>query len=194
MTRAGAALVLTASISLGLALAACSSTTSGAPSGTPVRTVPSSPSAEVPAAPAVDRPLDLYGIAGCAVLSPEKLQALDLLPRSAADESNGNASACSWTSTGESFNATVALSGARDLRLFYRMRETFNFFEPESVGGYPAVRVSDANSGSCLILVGNADDQSFSAQVGGLGGPQQDWCEVARRVAGAVLTSLPPRR
>jgi hypothetical protein len=193
MTRAGAQFVLAVSISLTLALAACSSSPSGSQSGAPVRAAPT-PAFTEPAVPTVDRPLNLHGIAACAVLSPEKLRAMDLVPATAVNESNANASGCSWASDDDSFNATVALSEIRDLRLFYRMRDTFNFFEPEVVDGYPAVRVSDVDSGSCLILVGNANDQSFSVQAGGLGGLQRDWCALARRVASAVLTSLPPGR
>jgi hypothetical protein len=128
------------------------------------------------------------------VLTGEQLRRLGLDPATASDESNSNASACSWTSVDDSFDVGIALSTVRDLELFYEMRQTFQSFEPEMVAGYPAVRTSPANGvASCSLLVGNADDQSFSVNTGGLSGPLRDWCSLAEGVASAVLMSLPPR-
>lgn len=142
----------------------------------------------------IDRPLDVRGVAACGVLSSDQLQSLGLASDTASDTSNANASGCRWKSGDGSFDVNVVLSSTRDLELFYSIRDTFPVFESRQVDEYPAVRTSSAESGSCLILVGNASDQSFSAQAGTLGGERQDWCSVAGRVASIVLTSLPPRR
>jgi hypothetical protein len=189
-----AAFVSLMCIALGVALAGCSSATSKQPESV---STPASPSVDVSpkgAAPSVDRPLDAHGVAACDVLTGDQLRSLGLDPATAADESNSNATACSWTSVDESFDAGIALSTARDLELFYEMRQTFQRFEPETIAGYPAVRTSPADGiASCSLLVGNAEDQSFSVNTGGLSGPQRDWCSIANGVASAVLMSLPPR-
>ncbi|WP_366889110.1 DUF3558 domain-containing protein [Pseudonocardia sp.] len=195
MMNSGPVSGLLASFVLVLALSACSTASS-----TPPLVVPPPP-AEVTASappvsgvPTVDHPLDLRGIRACEALTAEMLQSLDLTADTASDRSNANASACGWTARDGSFEAGIALSTVRDLRLYYSLRTSFPIFEPEVISGYPAVRVSDVNSGSCVILVGNADDQSFSARAGGFSGPLRDLCVTARDVASAALTSLPPRR
>jgi hypothetical protein len=143
--------------------------------------------------PTVDRPLDSRGIRACQALTTEHLELLNLAADTASDRSNANASACGWTAHDGSFEAGIALSTVRDLKLYYSLQSSFPVFESEVITGYPAVRVSDVNSGSCVIVVGNADDQSFSARAGGFSGPLRDMCATARDVASAALTSLPPR-
>jgi hypothetical protein len=188
---------LAAAAAVMVLLAACSGgpAHSSATSRSPV-SPPAGPTADqsTQSAPPVDRPLDVRGVAACGVLSSDQLRSLNLASDTASDTSNANASGCRWKSGDGSFDVNVVLSSTRDLELFYSIRDTFPVFEPQQVDEYPAVRASAAESGSCLILVGNASDQSFSAQAGTLGGERQDWCSVAGRVASIVLTSLPPRR
>lgn len=191
--RAPFAVAVAVSAMLGLVAASCSSASASRPSEVPAPVSPSTSQNYVHTVPDIDRPKESRGIRACAVISSSQFTALGLAPTTASDESNENASACHWTSNDDSFDASVALSTIRDLRLFYQMRETFRTFDPEIVAGYPAVRTSPAGGGSCTILVGNANDQSFSIQAGGLSGPMRDWCSIAREVAAAVLMSLPSR-
>jgi hypothetical protein len=191
--RARAPFAIAVSVMLGIVVASCASVSASRPSQVSAPVSPSASQVHGQTVPDVDRPKESRGIRACAVISSSQLTAMGLASATASDESNGNASACHWSSSDDSFDASVALSTIRDLRLFYQMRETFRAFEPDVVAGYPAVRTSPAGGGSCTILVGNADDQSFSIQVGGLSGPMRDWCSIAREVAAAVLMSLPSR-
>jgi hypothetical protein len=192
MSCRGVAVVLLAFATLSLFSVACSKSTASRPE-VHAPAAPSTSNTDEPLVPLVERPLEARNARACEVLTAGQLRALDLATDSATDISNGNASSCDWTSEDESFQIGIALSVTRNLKLFYEMHDTFQTFEPEVISGYPAVRTTPADGASCLILVGTSDDQSFSAQAGGLAGPPRDFCSVAERVAAAVLTSLPPR-
>jgi hypothetical protein len=195
MTNRPAAFSALTPILAGLALAACStSTPAPSPPASPLSTEATPSFPPVSGVPIVNRPLDSSGIRACQALTAQQLQSLKLAADTASDRSNENASACNWTARDGSFEAGLALSTMRDLELYYSVRDSFPIFEPEVIAGYPSVRVSEVNSGSCVILVGNAADQSFSARAGGFSGPLRDLCAAARDIASAALTSLPPRR
>jgi hypothetical protein len=192
MIRRGVAVALLPFAALSLFSVACSNSTASRPE-MPGPAAPSTINTDEPLAPLVERPLEARNARACEVLTADQLRALDLAADSATDTSNGNASSCDWTSEDESFQIGIALSATRNMELFYEMRDTFGTFEPEIISDYPAVRTTPADGVSCLILVGSSNDQSFSAQAGGLAGPPRDFCSIAERVAAEVLASLPPR-
>lgn len=194
MIRTRSAIAAVILLVLGTSLSGCSPVAQVADEE-PESNAPASASAlPVQTVPKVVQPLDSRDVRACLIFDSDQLLSLDLAGSTATNGSTPNASACDWRSNDASFSAGIALSGSRDLDLYYAIRETFPVFEPEEVSGYPAVRVSNADGASCVILVGNSDDQALSARADGLGGPRRDYCSVARDVARAALQSLPPRR
>ncbi|MGP4015716.1 DUF3558 domain-containing protein [Saccharopolyspora sp. 5N708] len=75
--------------------------------------------------------------------------------------------------------------------------QSYAYFVPSSVDGYPAIFASSIDrrgGGECEITVGVADDASFSVEfsVNGAasGGGQVDACPEAQRIAGMVVRNL----
>jgi hypothetical protein len=182
------------SVVLAVTLSACSSATRMGDQELKTGPQPSVSTPPVQSVPKVAHPRDSRDVRACLLLDADQLRSLGLAAATVTDASNANASACDWKSGDASYSAGIALSAGRDLDLYYSLRDTFPIFEPEEISGYPAVRVSDAASVSCVILVGNSDDQALSARADGLGSPRRDYCAVARDIAEAALQSLPSRR
>lgn len=189
---------------------ACTSKTGGAASPAPSTPASTGASTADPDVPKVTQPpLDAgkYAADTCAVLpqdllaslkytDPGKYQAKGNTPFTAAGPS------CSWTLKGEGIGLQVILgTGNRDngagglagTYAAYREKKFVRFLEPApAVEGYPAVfaDVQDERPmGTCGMVVGVADDLSFSVQAQGYQG-QDDSCAVAAQAAAGVVKTL----
>jgi Protein of unknown function (DUF3558) len=189
--------------------AGCGSTTSGEP--TPVDPPPvdrpdppsstSSPPPRTETAPTVKDPLDAsrYLDRPCTVLNDAQLAGLGVI-RPGISETEGAIAEnigpqCIWHAEPE-VNSTIDVgfitADEHGLGGLYAARETQEYFEETTVGGYPAVFHSGVDlreRGSCNISVGISHTLSFrSAEEGVLDASRA--CARAKKVAEAVVTTL----
>ena len=197
-----AAVVLTA-----LCVSACSGTTGGTAAPAAPPPVPSSPVAADPNVPKVAAPLDVsaYTAKPCDTVPAAVLSSLDYTaPGQPHTGSAGDTAAgpyCAWIAGAEGLSVQVGLlTGNRDrgiggLAGLYAGKASgqVGFLEPApDVAGYPAVYTDLRDrraSGDCGLDVGVADDLVFSVSAQGYQG-QQDSCQVAGKVAAAVVSTL----
>ncbi|WUL69938.1 DUF3558 domain-containing protein [Amycolatopsis sp. NBC_00345] len=197
--RAAAAVAVAA-----FAAAGCSSATEGAAEPSPVSSSAANSSA---AGPAVPNPLDpaRYLADPCAAVPPDVLAALRYTtPGEATLAGSPRATAgpgCGWDIGAEGLSVQIIFGTAnRDKGIggiagIYRAKDSgqYAFAEPApAVEGYPAVfgdRLDRRAQGNCTLWVGLADDLAFAAASMGYQG-NQDSCQVAEKVAAAVVSTL----
>jgi hypothetical protein len=202
-------LVLSVIVSGGLA-AACSPTTGGIASPAPSASASTGAPSADPEVPKVTQPpLDATKY----VSDPCKLVSTDLLTSMKYTDAGvyhpaGNTPltaagpSCSWRIKGEGFGLQVILGtgnrerGAGGLAgsyAAYRSGTIARFLErAPDVEGYPAIYfdVQDERSmGTCGLVVGIADDLSFSIQAQGYQG-QDDSCAATAQAAAGVVKTL----
>jgi len=95
------------------------------------------------------------------------------------------------------YNALAAETIAEMHKNRKNVPQSYAYFVPSSVDGYPAVFASSIDRrgiGECAITVGVADDASFSVEfsINGAasGGGQVDACAEAQRIAAMVVSNL----
>ena len=191
-------------------VAGCTSTTGGAASPAPSASASTSAPAADPDVPKVTQPpLDAgkYASDTCGLLPAELLASLRYTdagvylaggdtPLTAAGPS------CAWKISGEGIGLQVILgTGNRDhgagglagTYAAYRDKKFVRFLEhAPDVEGYPAVYadIQDERAmGTCTLVVGIADDLSFSVQAQGYQG-QDDSCAAASQAADGVVKTL----
>lgn len=144
--------------------------------------------------PRVEHPKDARGIGSCDLLTPSQLTDLGLRPDTARPGTSGVGRMCTWASTvmGDPAGLTVATDlTVGGLESLYRVRDTFDVFEPGEIGGHPSVRADGNRDGRCSLYVALADDQLMSADGNLSGRPLPDPCARSRRMAELVLSNLP---
>lgn len=184
-------------LAAGLVVAGCGSSGAGAGAeGNPDSSV-------VPdraGAPEVVAPRDLRAGAAdpCALLSPTRTRALDVLDRGTASTNNLGPT-CTWEGR-EASSRTIQVSVVVTRDLFvdtYRAR-ALAVFRPGQTAGSPSVdsKTSDTDP-VCTTTVGVADGQTLdvSASLGSRssGESEADSCAISRRVAEEIVSTLPPR-
>ncbi|WP_326835939.1 DUF3558 domain-containing protein [Amycolatopsis rhabdoformis] len=202
MTRsagvAAALVVVAAAVAAG-----CSAPTAGTAQPAPG---PASSSAADARAPKVTDPLDPAAYLGrpCALVPASVLAPLRYPAQGEATVSGPLAAAgpgCGWQIGAEGLSVQIILgTGNRDqgmggLAGIYRAKDAgqLGFVVPApAVAGHPAVfsDLSDRRArGDCEIWVGLSDDLAFASAAQGYQG-EQDSCQVAETVAGAVVGTL----
>lgn len=163
----------------------------------PPQAVPNSAEAASPAAmpsgwssPPIPRRLVVVGVSACDVITESELIALDLDPDSVEDHSDiADTSDCRWTGKDGELHASVILSNVRGLEAAYYVRDTFYYFEPTEIAGYPAVRsTSPELSNICDYMVGIGPNRGLEASALGPGG--EDNCGIARRLLEITIPKL----
>lgn len=181
-------------------LAGCGTTVAGAPG--PVTAVGDAPVTAQrldPSVPRVANPRDARNVAACDLLTQAQLASFDADPLTATASEQNTGLRCEWRTRDKlgSLEAVVAaelgtngfLAGLAQL---YSQRDTFDVFEPGELDGFPIVHADRVvNAGDCTIYVGAADDQLFYTAAGYASGETKR-CDIARRMASAVLSNLPP--
>ncbi|GLY37183.1 hypothetical protein Amsp01_032070 [Amycolatopsis sp. NBRC 101858] len=196
-------------VSAGLAVA-CTSTTGGAASPAPSTSASTSAPASDPDVPKVtQQPLDAgkYASDTCGVLPADLLASLkytDAGKYQAAGDTPLTAAgpSCAWKISGEGIGLQVILGtgnrehgtgGLAGTYAAYRDGKFVRFLEhAPDIEGYPAVYADiqdERPMGTCTLVVGIADDLSFSVQAQGYQG-QDDSCAVANQVAAGVVKTL----
>lgn len=183
-----------------LMIAGCGTTVTGVPAS-----VSPAGSAAVtyevgPGVPRVGDPRDARGIGPCDLLTDAQLDAVGIDPASAKTSQQNTAFRCSWRSRDklggfEADNNSDARPNGyiAGLSGLYAVRETFAIFEPGELDGFPIVH-ADRNVGSdCTIYVGVADDQMLWTAAGYVKGPQKR-CDLALKMASAMVSNLPPMK
>lgn len=195
--------------SAGLATA-CSPTTGGTASPAPSASSSSGAPAADPDVPKVTQPpLDAgkYVSDTCALV-PQDLLASMRYTDAGEYHPAGNTPftaagpSCAWKVQGEGIGLQVILgTGNRDqgtgglagTYAAYRLKKYVRFLESApAVEGYPAVYADvqdERPMGTCALVVGVADDLSFSVQAQGYQG-QDDSCATAAQAAAAVVKTL----
>ncbi|MBB5155463.1 DUF3558 domain-containing protein [Saccharopolyspora phatthalungensis] len=184
---------LTAAVSLlVLGLAGCSSTQGGEPEPNTGRQTISAASDPLH----IDQPKNLAGLtAPCQLLTPQQLQELGA-GASEQDKSEWGQAACRWR------NQQLAIKVSPDTVQGQGLDYTAKIYGDGSgnpnaqVSGYPAVH-GGVNDLRCNVFVGVSDKQvlsvSFTTGSEGRSNPEYaDPCAMADKVAGLVLSNLPP--
>jgi len=140
--------------------------------------------------PRVAIPLSVANLTACRTFDDQQLAQSNVDPKSARERPVQYESACSWVSTDGTFDLAVTLATDRGLSETYALRDTFPVFQPEVVGGYPVVRTSAVGGIACDLWIGISDSQLVVVSTGGLGGRDDDWCELARSFARLVIAAL----
>jgi hypothetical protein len=167
---------------------------------TPVVGSPAPSSTPPTLAPPVPEPRDARGISPCELLTPGQLEELDVDPTTRITDLPGAGPRCQWrtrdgtgvltVSNGADLPAGGFVGGLEGL---YLLRETYRFFEPGEIDGFPVVRAdSGIGDATCTINIGVADDQLLVVAVG-RAFTDEPPCDTARQVASMVLSNLPPR-
>jgi hypothetical protein len=154
----------------------------------------------LPETPRVAEPRDLRGIPPCRLLTPTQITDLGLDPSTAEPDEFHSTYDCYIDSADTSKSAAIASAYQFEvggLDRLYRNRQLLldgdGIFVPGTLDGFPTV-ITDANSADdCALNVGVADDQVLLIDT------DVDHylstvhaCDLARDVASAVLTNLPP--
>ncbi|MEV4598267.1 DUF3558 domain-containing protein [Amycolatopsis sp. NPDC049253] len=201
----GAALLAVAAV----VVTGCSATTGGQAqpaSSTASNSAPDDTAGD-PRAPKVAQPLDPSAYLGkpCSLVPPSALAPLHYQAAGEATPAGSGLDAagpgCAWMIGAEGLSVQIIIgTGNRDqgiggLAGIYRAKDSgqLRFVAPApSVDGYPAVfgDTTDRRAkGDCNLWVGLADDLAFAAAAQGYQG-EQDSCQVAETVAGAVVGTL----
>lgn len=153
---------------------------------------------EVPPELRVREPKDLRGIPVCELLTDAQVAELGLRVESAEEAQVSTLGRdCTWTWRDDHLN--IASAGASvghqhpPLPGLYVKRDLVAVFEPVVIGGYPGVRSSIINDGSCEIDIATSDDQFLVLDDNRAGRPMADPCARPRRMAELILPTLPPR-
>lgn len=169
-------------------LAACGVAPTSAPTPTPA----------LSDAPRVPAPRDLTGIPACQLLTPDQLRQFRFDPADLRTEHQDTTDRCQYTRpdyllSGSLTSAYRWQPGGLD-RL-YLTREFAEVFIPGTLDGFPTLLDTLEDADFCELSVGVADDQLLLVRASTLSryrGPPA--CEVARSMASAVLSNLPPLR
>lgn len=140
--------------------------------------------------PPVPTRLVVVGVPVCDVATQSELIAVDLNPDSVDDRSTADTAHCHWDGkSSDRFSAALMLSNVRGLEAAYFVRETFAYFEPTEIAGYPAVRTTSPEFwGRCEYLVGVGPNRSVGATAGGNRG--RDYCALSRRLLEIAIPKL----
>ncbi|TQJ03810.1 DUF3558 domain-containing protein [Amycolatopsis cihanbeyliensis] len=188
-----------------LLLAACggdqtegSPSLSGSDGDTSTGSAQSAPSGKQGAAPRVPNPLPVDGILAdpCNALSAAQLSRIGLdAPGTKRETRTG--SECVWKSAAFQDNSvSISPMTANDNGLdgIYANEPEDEYFEPTTIGGYPAVyaNVIDSRSnGDCVLWVGVTDELAVSVITQIARGPNEtDPCPVNERVGTAMIEQL----
>ena len=130
----------------------------------------------------------------CGLLNESQLQAFGLQPDGRIQQLPLGAPACVWQGPGFSREVSAAVIVDRDYLVdTYRSRSMYQVFEPVSVGGQPAVaQQTTAQALTCTVTTGIAVGQAVDVSSTEFGDAPATPCEIARRVAEAVVANLPP--
>jgi hypothetical protein len=155
-------------------------------------------------APRVEHPLDATRFIGqpCAALDQTQLATLAVqkpgIPTTSGAVAENVGPYCSWQypvgangSVG-SIGVGFLLGNKQGLSDSYRARDEFEYFEPTTVEGYPAVftdRSDRRQDGECNIVVGISDMLTFRSWESGRLDAQGS-CDRAKQVAVAAMTTL----
>lgn len=184
-------------------LAGCTSTANGTPTAAPT------PSGEEPAtttpsedntdgAPRVEHPLDATRFIAdpCAVLTSTQLATLDITtpgkPETTGAVAENAGPMCTWIAGADHDNYNVGFLTGNKNGLSDTYRGSWGgYFEPTTVGGYPAVfnDVTDArDTGRCNLTVGVNDNLAFRTQLTTNRG--QKSCDGAAQLAEMVVATI----
>lgn len=153
--------------------------------------------------PLVQNPRDVAPMArrACDLLTPQQASVFGLdLPPKQTDGLFGTTD-CKWT-TVDHEGTTVRrvyvsmFTNNPTVEVAYAQRAGFAFFKLDLVNGYPsAITRSNADVPNCTFDVKTAERQSVTVTYDSedLRSDPQRSCDVAKRVASAVLTNLPPK-
>lgn len=104
---------------------------------------------------------------------------------------------CEWKNSTRNRRVEIStLVGNPTLEVLYKKRSGFPYFELTAVDGYPIVVTrSNPDLPICVIDAKPAERQSVTVtyESDDLQSDPQRSCDVAKRVASAVLTNLPPK-
>lgn len=194
-------------------LTGCSQTEGGSatPAGSASASMPPSSSTASGGAqvPQVQHPLDAspYTDDPCALVPQTQMESRGYLEPGTRETAASNAAAalagpgCTWNSEGTELLAVVIQTGNRDqhgtggLQGVYEAYEggLLAFLEPASVGDYPAAFTGTADrrsEGNCMLVVGVADNLSFSVVADGYLDDPSQACTDVESVAGTVIETL----
>lgn len=180
-----AALVATASGCAGAGQVQSSPTASEPVAATDPAVMPSEWSS-----PPVPTRLVVIGAPVCELLTRSELLALDLDPDSVEDHSNVDTADCRWSGkSSDRFKASLTLSNVRGLEAAYYVRDTFTYFEPTEIAGYPAVQTTSPEQwGKCELLLGVGPNRSIGS--GAVGNRGRDYCALSRRLLEVAIPKL----
>ncbi|WP_253670450.1 DUF3558 domain-containing protein, partial [Streptoalloteichus tenebrarius] len=167
----------------------CTSTTPGLAS---TSTGSQSSAATSNGAPKVTSPKNLKAIADpCQLLTPQQLQEIGASdPR--PDKTQTGEPACIWQN--DNLRIRLVPYTTQGMDSVYANRARFDNSEESTINGHPGIRFNKVGM-SCGVYVGVADKQVFSADVGvrrDVKPEYKDRCAFAEKVAGMVLSNLPP--
>lgn len=198
-------------VAAGVALAGCTTTSSGEPapeSGTTGTSAPAPPSSGDPGeedlpfagAPTVEHPLDTttFQEDPCTVLTPAQGEQLNVgTAGQPIDATLGNA--CEWRNEETHGYVQIRFNDKSGIGLSgeYRANEQgkFAYFDPMEVDGYPAVStdiVDRRKRGVCVVVVGVSDPVEFeiALQLSLDNVGLKDPCETAADVASMALQTM----
>lgn len=183
-----------------LVLAGCAGPVAGVPAPAGAPPAPAAPFTPGPGVPRVARPRDARHIAACDLLTPAQLEGFGVDLATARSSEQNTGLRCEWRARNKlvRFEAVVAAglgpSGfIPGLSQLYFQRDTYDIFEPGELDGFPIVHADRDVNSDCTIYVGNADDQVvYTAAGSATGDPKR--CDIARAMASALLSNLPPLR
>lgn len=149
---------------------------------------------ETSASPPVSKPLVVTGIPACEAITNSQLVDLGFSPGSGEDHSNSDSADCRWYSGDRRLVAQLVLSDVVGLEHAYAWRDTFNYFEPTELAGYPAVRdTSPAQEGTCEYLIGVGPNRGVGVTFDGPATrPASEYCALAQRLGTMVIGNLQP--
>jgi hypothetical protein len=146
-------------------------------------------------------PLDASGFLAepCTVLSHAQLATFDVsrpgIPTTTGAVAEHAGPYCSWhaaTELASTIGVGFITGNKNGLSDIYRGRDTFGYFIPTTVDGYPAVFADGSDgrvSGRCSLAVGISETQMFRASEQGRL-DAQGACDRAQQVAAAALATL----
>ncbi|MCP2262473.1 Protein of unknown function (DUF3558) [Streptoalloteichus tenebrarius] len=185
-------------VAAGLGLAACTSTTPGLASTSTSTGSQSSAATSTAAtgdgAPKVATPKNLKAIADpCQLLTPQQIQEIGAgEPRQ--EKSQWGEAKCSWHNDNLVVSLAPDTTQGKGLSTVYANRDSLSNSEETTVGGYPGLRTGKISM-ACSVYVGVSDNQVFlgTVTVRRDAKPEyKDRCAFAEKVAGMVLSNLPP--
>ncbi|MCP2262471.1 Protein of unknown function (DUF3558) [Streptoalloteichus tenebrarius] len=172
-----------------MVMAGCTSTTPGQAS---TSTGSQSSAATGNGAPKVTNPKNLKAIADpCQLLTPQQLQEIGA-SESRPGKSPWGEESCTWRN--DNLNLAIAPDTTQNqgLSILYANKKSDS--EETTVNGHPSLRYNKEGR-SCALGVGVSDTQTFSISMTVLRDVKpeyKDRCAFAEKVAGMVLSNLPP--